>query len=135
MTLDELNQFLALRQTLQKNEELLASLEARAEPGAQNLTGMPPAPGVSKRVERFAVEIADMQESIRGLRTQIDEQAVTVEAFIDGIEPDLTRMMFRLRYLQSFSWKDVAEILGGGNTEDSVKKTCYRYLDTVNLVP
>ena len=135
MTLEELNQFLALRQTLLRDEEILASLEARAVPGAQVLTGMPHAPGVSNKVELFAVEIADMKERIRELQAQIAEEAVTVEAFIAGIEPDWTRMMFRLRYIRAFPWKAVADIMGGGNTEESVKMTCYRYLASVNPVP
>ena len=128
MTLDELNQFLVLRQTLMRDQELLASLETRAVPGAQVITGMPHAPGVSNKVELFAVEIADMRERIKDLESEIAEQKKAVEAFIAGIEPDWVRLIFRLRFIHALQWKEVAYMMGGDNTEESVKRLCYRYL-------
>ena len=128
MTMDELNQHLALRQQLQRDREILASLETRAVPGAQVLTGMPHAPGVVAKVEIFAVEIADFRERIRALEDEIREQQKAVEAFIDGIEPDWVRLIFRLRFIHALQWKEVAYMLGGDNTEERVKRLCYRYM-------
>lgn len=126
--MDELNQHLALRQQLQRDREILASLETRAVPGAQVLTGMPHAPGVVAKVEIFAVEIADFRERIRALEDEIREQQKAVEAFIDGIEPDWVRLIFRLRFIHALQWKEVAYMLGGDNTEERVKRLCYRYM-------
>lgn len=127
MTLEDLNQHLALRQQLQRDREILASLETRAVPGAQVLTGMPHAPGVVAKVEIFAVEIADYREHIEELETEIDEQEKRILAWLKTVPPTM-RLIFRLRYIHALQWKEVAYMLGGNYTEDGVRQTCYRYL-------
>ncbi len=129
MTLQELSQHYDLREQLRKDEEILASLRAAATPGAQVITGMPHAPGVYDRVGSLAVEIADMEGRINALREQLAREEVVIGAFIDGIRDDQTRMIFRLRFLRGLLWRQVAQVIGGGNTEASVKSVCYRYLN------
>ena len=65
MTLKELNGHFVLRERLARAKEMLASLQAAACPGAQVLTGMPHAPGVSDKVGDLAVEIADLEGRIQ----------------------------------------------------------------------
>lgn len=129
MTLQELSQHCALRKKLRKDEEILLSLRVAAEPGAQVITGMPHAPGVYDRVGDLATEIAEMQLCVDKLRKQVEREAVAISLWIDGIRDDQTRMIFRLRFLRGMSWKRVAAVIGGGNTEASVKSVCYRYLN------
>lgn len=129
MTLQDLSRYYKLRERLGRDEEILASFEAKAHPGAQVLTGMPHAPGVHDRVGDLAVEIADMRDQIAAIKREIDIEEKRVSSFISNIENDQTRMIFRLRFLRCLTWGAVAEVIGGRNTEDSVKKVCYRYLD------
>ncbi len=51
-----------------------------------------------------------------------------VECWINEIPEESTRVIFLLRFADGMRWKDIAAIIGGGNTEDSVKKRCYRYI-------
>ena len=74
MTLKELNGHFVLRERLARAKEMLASLQAAACPGAQVLTGMPHAPGVSDKVGDLAVEIA---EAFAAERT-VDTRALVV---------------------------------------------------------
>ncbi|MFQ8761811.1 MAG: hypothetical protein ACLSAF_22430 [Intestinimonas sp.] len=134
MTLQELSQYFKLREQLARDEEILESLRATACPGAQVLTGMPHATGVRDKVGDLAVEIADMKERIRYLREEIGQEESRVTAFISGIENDQTRMIFRLRFLRCLTWGEVAAVVGGRNTESSVKNTCYRYLESCDGV-
>ncbi len=127
MTLEELNQHLALREKLDKAQELLMSLRAAANPGAAKLTGMPHAPGVKDKVGDLAIEIADLTSRIEYLTAEVVAQEPPIEAFVSGIEDDQTRMVFRLRFLRGLSWKEVSQILGQYTTEGSVKAACYRY--------
>ena len=78
MTLQELSQYYKLRERLNRDEEILDSLRAAACPGAQNLSGMPHAPGVRDKVGDLAVEIADMTERIRYLKEEIDRAEAAV---------------------------------------------------------
>ena len=38
------------------------------------------------------------------------------------------KTVFRLRFERGLAWKTVAAVMGGGNSENSVKSACYRYL-------
>lgn len=134
MTLQDLSRYYKLRERLNRDEEILASFEARAHPGAQVLTGMPHAPGVRDKVGDLAVEIADMKEQIAALQREIATEEKRVSDFISGIENDQTRMIFRLRFLRCLTWGEVASVIGGRNTEAGVKNICYRYLESCDGV-
>lgn len=129
MTLYELSRHLKLREQLEQDEEILVSLKEKAYPGAQNLSGMPHAPGVRDKVGDLAVEIADMEYDIERLKVKIKSQEDTVISFINQIEDSRVRLVFRLRFIRGKTWKEVAYLLGGRNTEEGVKSTCYRYLE------
>ncbi len=132
MTLQELSQLVKLMEQLRKDEEMLYSLKSAACPGAQVLTGMPHSPGVRDKVGDFVAEIADLQSDIDHLNEQIAAKRREVQTFITTIENVQIRMVFRLRFLRGLTWEKVAIVLGGRNTEDGVKKICYRYLDALN---
>lgn len=134
MTLKELNRHFALRERLSRAKEMLASLQAAACPGAQVLTGMPHAPGVSDKVGDLAVEIADLTASIARLEGECEKEKAAIIKFADGIEDDHIRMIIRLRFLYALTWKEVADVVGGRNSENSVKSACYRFLESCNAV-
>ena len=107
MTLQDLSQHYDLRRKLKKDEGILAALREAAYPKSPVLSDMPHAPGV---------------------REEIARQEQEVEAFISSIEDEYTALLFRLRFLRCLTWGEVAGVVGGSNTEDGVKSTCYRYL-------
>ena len=107
MTLQELSRYYKLQRRLEKNREILVSLEAAAHPGAQLLTGMPHAPGVKDKTRQAERKIS---------------------AYIDTIQDDQTRLIFRLRFLRCLTWSEVAALIGGRNTASSVRAICYRHL-------
>ncbi len=129
MTLDELNAHYALGEKLIKIQTLIESLRARTL-GAVNMDGMPHGTGVSARVGNLAVEIVDLEARAKYLSSEVAKSEAEISGFIDSIEDDQTRMIFRLRFIRFMAWGEVAYAIGG-NTEDSVKKICYRYLDEV----
>ncbi len=49
--------------------------------------------------------------------------------FIDSIDDSLTRQVFYCRYSKCMTWQQVAYAVGGGNTNDSVRKIAVRYLE------
>lgn len=48
--------------------------------------------------------------------------------FIESIEDSHMRMIITYRIIENYSWGQVADAMGGGNTEDSVKKAFYRFM-------
>lgn len=119
---------------LERNQEILRSLENAAHPGAQSLTGMPHAVGVTDKVGDLAVEIADLKNRIRALQAELDREETKLNRFISTIENDQTRTIFRLRFLRCLTWGEVAAVIGGRNTEKGVKNICYRYLKSCSAV-
>lgn len=128
MTLDELNRHLDLITELKKAQDMLQSLWNAAYPGGQVLTGMPHAPGVKDKIGDLAIEIADLESDIADLEARVSASEKPVKEFISNIQDIQTKMVFRLRFCRGYQWKEVARVLGGGNSEESVKKVCYRYL-------
>lgn len=131
MTLIELNRYFELVSNLACTKELLENLRAAAYPGGQVLTGMPHAPGVRDKIGDLAAEIADLDIRRQYIEKEIKGQKAKVEKFVATIEDYYLRTIFRLRFERGLSWKEVANIIGGRNSEESVKSACYRYLRKV----
>lgn len=128
LTLLQLNEHAEKQRRLKEAEDLLVRLREKAEPGAQNITGMPRAPGVSDRVGKLASEIADIEHALGPLQAEVEESRPQVQTFIDEIADVQLRTIMSLRFLKGMEWTEVAEIIGGGNTAAGVSMQCYRYL-------
>lgn len=128
MTLQELREHYQLRAQLEKDEDILYNLRMASIPSAHPLDGMPRAPGVSDKVGALAIAIVDMEERISYLKEQIAQQEGKISAWISAIENDQTRQIFRMRFIGCLTWAEVAQVIGGRNTENGVKSVCYRYL-------
>ena len=129
MTLRELSIYYKLHERLERNRQMLSSLYTAAGLGAQEITGMPHAPGVSDEVSNLVIEIEDLKERISHLESRCAEEKKRLEKYIGAIKDDQTRMIFRLRFLHCMTWPQVAEAIGGRNTANSVKLICHRYLN------
>lgn len=94
-----------------------------------NLGGTP-AGGNRLSVQERAVERLEHLRRMYEYRLErYQRELIEVEAFIDGIDDVLTQQVFILRFVKGYSWPKVAMEIGGGNTEDSVRKVCSRYLE------
>ena len=130
MTLKELSNYYHLHGRLERNREMLSSLYAAAGLGAQVITGMPHAPGVSDSVGDLSIEIEELKSRISNLESKCAQEKKQLEAYISTIKDDQTRMIFRLRYLHCMTWRQVADSIGGRNSANSVKLICHRYLNS-----
>lgn len=129
MTLRELSIYYKLHKQLEQNRQMLFSLYAAAGLGAQEITGMPHAPGVSDQVSDLVIEIEDLKKRIADLEEDCAREKRILERYISTIDDDQTRMIFRLRFVHCMTWPQVAKAIGGRNTANSVKLICHRYLN------
>ena len=128
MTIQELSQLYWLNREIELDQERLRDLEAQAyAPPTQKVDGMPHAPGIGDPTATLTAEIEDLRAIIAAKQLQCIHERNRLERYINGIDDSLTRMIFRLRFINGLTWFQVASHVGG-NTEDSAKKICYRYL-------
>ena len=128
MTLQRLNEHLNMLLQLQTAKETLSSMKAQIL-GAVNYDGMPHGHEVSRNTENLASLLSDQLADVNRLEAMVDKSEKEVREFIDSIEDNRTKVIFKLRFLCGFKWEAVAVMIGGGNTEKAVKSTCYRFLN------
>ena len=81
-----------------------------------------------ERVLRLKADLADIEKLIE-LRSQqcVVEYSRTMR-YINTIDDSLIRQILTLRFVNNLPWNQVASSIGGGNTEDGVRKACIRFL-------
>ena len=130
MTLKELSQLYYLNREIEMDQHRLEELRTKAEsPSSGQLTGMPRSPNVESKLERYIAEIVDLSAIITAKQMRCIHERNRLERYIGNISDSRTRMIFSLRFINGLSWVQVAAHIGGGNTDKSVSKACYRYLD------
>lgn len=115
MTKKELMQVYYLNREIMNDTEELVELKIKARDSFLN---------DEKTLEIIRKQERDIVEKIKRC-TEIKERACK---FINSIEDSLTRQIFHYRYVKSMSWKRVAYMTGGYNSEESVRKIAERYL-------
>ena len=81
------------------------------------------------RVEEVGIKAVGLEKKIREKIEELEKIYEEVMSFIMDIDDSQTRLIFKLKCLDCVTWNQVADKIGGGNTEYSVKKRFYRYLD------
>ena len=67
--------------------------------------------------------------TLASLEMELLETLNRVEEFIASVEDSRMRRIITLRFIENLPWNKVADRIGGGNTEDSVKKSFYRFME------
>lgn len=68
---------------------------------------------------------------LSGLEMELCEIVNEIEEFICSIEDSHIRRIISMRYIENLTWAQVADKMGGGNTEDSVRKAFTRFFYTI----
>lgn len=126
MTLEELDLHWYLVDELNKARDRLHSMSSFLK--AQSLDGMPRASGESRKVEKLAILVEQQAETVDRMEKAVQRSEPAIRKWIDEIPDNRTAQLFSLRFIAGYEWGEVAAIIGGKNTEGSVKAACYRYL-------
>lgn len=81
------------------------------------------------KVAKAATLIADTERKIKSKLLELEMARSEIVGYIMSIDDCQTRLIFKLRCLDNMSWNQVADKVGGMNSEYSVKKRFYRYLE------
>lgn len=135
MTLKELNQLYYLERLIERDSDTVDRLESALLGGSSALTHMPHAPGVSDRVGDTVSKIIDLKKQLEIRIASYNLIKARIASFIDSIEDTHIKLIFLLRFVDGCTWNEVAYAISGNNTENSVKKICYRYLKSCPECP
>ena len=122
ITKRELSQLYYLSREIKRDKRRLKELEALAEGTTQHLTGMPIAPGFGDKTARYAIEIMELKEIIECNMRRCMIEYNRLIRFISSVEDSQMRQILTLRYVNGMTWQRIATEIGGGNTEDSVRR-------------
>ena len=118
MTKKELRQLYYLNREIMNDTEELLDLKFERKCSGDSRWG--------KRQEKMiAVREKEIVEKIRrcqGLKNKI-------RTYINSIDDSFVRQIFQYRFIKCLPWRNVAYMVGGGNTPDSVRKIVDRYLN------
>lgn len=67
--------------------------------------------------------------TLTGLEIELLETLNQVEEFIASVKDSRMRRIINLRIVENLSWNEVADRIGGGNTDDSVRKAFTRFME------
>ncbi len=127
-TRKELSQLYYLKREIRNDEQRLMELEAAATSITQNISGMP---GSGRKSDKtaIAVEIADLENIIRCKKEMCISHYNQIMRYIASIDDSLIRQVITYRHVDMMKWRDIAQKIGGGNSEDGIRMAYKRYLE------
>lgn len=82
----------------------------------------------TQQLSRKRTLLYTRKATLSQLEIEASETLNQVEEFIAGIEDSRMRRIINLRYIENLSWNKVADKIGGGNTEDSIRMAFNRFM-------
>ena len=128
MTLKDLSQLYYLNREIERDKAELDALYSRVLRAGSLVMRQKGYSGFSDKVARYAMEIADLKETIDANIQRCFYERARLIRYINDIPDSLTRGIFTLRFEYGLSWDQVAAGIGGGNTAESVRKRVFRHL-------
>jgi len=120
MTINQLRRYRKIKANILLLESELDELILKSKP--YDLSGGNP-PAVSDNVARIVVEREEARKRIDSLLAE----KLAIEGYISRCEPYYS-VLLRWHYMEGRTWTAIAIKIGGGNTEDGVRKACHRYV-------
>lgn len=127
MTIKELSQLYYLNREIEREQCRLAELRTAATSTTARISGLPGLCSISDKTA-IAAMIADAETVIRAKMELAVVEYNRLNRYIASIPDSFTRQIIRLRFVDGLTWREVAQNVGGNNTEDGVKKVCYRFV-------
>lgn len=134
MTLDTLNYLREANIHIYEANTLYDKILLRAQPGSQNLDGMPHGSGTSDKVADAGIERADLEKQIEEMKAEIRDVSEEAMRYISRIPDVQLAECFRLRFFgkkreqRPLEFKEIPDCTTKFETADSVKSAVYGYI-------
>lgn len=94
-----------------------------------NLSGMPHGGGVHDKVGEGVVELVTKKEELEAQKRGYEQEEKAINDWIDSVDDLQINLILSLRFREKRKWNEVADEIGGVNTEDSCRKMIDRFLE------
>lgn len=127
-TKKELSQLYYLKREIRNDELRLAQLEDAATSITQNMSGMP---GSGRKSDKTAIgaEIADLKNIIDSKKQMCIAHYNRIMRYVAAIDDSFIRQIITYRHVDMMKWRDIAQKIGGGNSEDGIRMAYNRFLE------
>ena len=129
MTIEKLNEIKELSKTINALKRRLAVTKAKSISTTSSLSGVPRAPGISDKVGNSVADIDEIKRKIHNAR----RRRKRLKVYIYCIDDDYMREIMISKFIDGDTWEGIAAEIGNGNTKDSVRKSCERFLERENM--
>ena len=129
MTVQELQQLFYLNRLIEHERERLEELRSALSLQSPVLTDMPKAPGAKDKIGDIVPAIVDQEAEIEKDLKEYTAARDRLTAYIRQVPNARIKTILILRFIDQKPWQEVADAIGGKETEYSVKQACYRYVD------
>lgn len=129
MTFQELQQLSYLEKLIKIQSDRLEDLRATVGLKSPALSDMPRAPGAKDKLGEVVPAIADQAVELEKSIEECQELRERILRFINAAPNARIKSILMLRYIDQRSWEEVATVLGGKETEASVRMCIARYID------
>lgn len=128
MRAEELRQLYYLNREIEQDQKRLNEIETAAAGTTVSITGLPHIKYTSDKTA-LAADIADIKELIEAKKRLCIAEYKRLMRYISSLDDSFMRQLLTFRYVNGFTWVQVAMHIGGGNTDDSVRKAHKRFLE------
>lgn len=90
-------------------EQEIETIRSRYTGRAITYSDMPGAPSESHDLSDYAAAVSDLVDALNSIRIQMIDSYQRISDSIEMMEDEQEKQLLRLRYLQGYSWKDVAK--------------------------
>ena len=112
MTKKDLSQLYHLNREIEEQQRRLNELEALATSCTSQITGLPKALGLSDKLAKYVVEIADLKALLDLNLKKCFYELNKLNRYIASVEDSQMRMILAFRYVNGLTWQQVAYSIG-----------------------
>ena len=129
MTKKELEEIYYINREIEMWQRELKHLQCQSLTSRAQITGMPISNTnlTSDHIGDIASNMADIEQIICRKLAELQYERKKIIGFIEKVEDSQIRQIIFLRNVSCMQWNDVANEIGGGNTENSVKQAYHRF--------